>query len=123
MKDKLFCPVCEVSFILKNPLKKGDTVVCPVCGAKLVVDGEEPLSASRFPQPPLNEIVERIDNYAQLKGYIFKENKQEIIDGLLAKNERYGDFFCPCRFDNIQENVCPCKETRQGYVNREGSCL
>lgn len=123
MKDKLYCPVCEVHFLVKTPLKKGDTVICPVCGAKLVVDQEEPFTASRYVQAPLEEILERIENYARLRGYVFQENKQEIVDGLLAKHAQYGDFFCPCRFDNVQENVCPCRETRQGYVNREGSCL
>ena len=68
MKLKIYCPVCEVHFLVKDPLKKGDTVICLVCGAKLVVDQEEPIVASRFTQPPLDEILERIENYAQLRG-------------------------------------------------------
>ncbi|WP_148134454.1 ferredoxin-thioredoxin reductase catalytic domain-containing protein [Candidatus Formimonas warabiya] len=123
MRDKVYCPVCRVSFLVKEPPHTGETLICPVCGAKLTIAQEHPLEAVRSPQKPEEEILERVENYARLRGYVFDENKQEIVRGLLEKNERFGDFYCPCRFDNIPENICPCLETRQGYVNKEGSCL
>ena len=58
-----------------------------------------------------------------MKGYIFDENKEDIMEGLLEKWRLFGDFYCPCRFDNIPENICPCLETRQNAVKKEGSCL
>ena len=37
--------------------------------------------------------------------------------------EAHGDFFCPCKFDNIPENICPCLETRSNRVIKEGMCF
>jgi hypothetical protein len=124
MKTKIFCSVCEVSFVYRDSLALGDSVICPVCGARLEIIKLEPeVEAVRFPQKPEDEILERIDNYARIKGYVFNENKQEVVDGMLEKNTKYGDFYCPCRFDNIKENVCPCRETRMNQVKKEGRCL
>lgn len=124
MKSKVYCPVCRVSFISQEELSRGSVLLCPVCGAKLeVTETGSGVSARRYPQGPEQEIRERVDTYARLKGYVFNENKEPVLEGLLQKNESYGDFYCPCRFDNIPENICPCLETRQGQVRKEGSCL
>jgi ferredoxin-thioredoxin reductase catalytic subunit len=64
----------------------------------------------KFPQSPIDEITERVDNFARLRSYVFNEEKQLFLDGLLAKKERFGDFYCPCRFDNIPENICPARK-------------
>jgi hypothetical protein len=113
-----------VSFIIKNPLKEKDTVLCPVCGAKLEITAVSPeFTARRFPQAPEAEIRERVENFARLRGYVFNEDKDSVIEGLLQKNEAHGDFFCPCKFDNIPENICPCLETRSNRVIKEGMCF
>lgn len=124
MSNRVFCPVCLVSFISKNPLKEKDTVLCPVCGAKLEITAVSPeITARRFPQAPEAEIRERVENFARLRGYVFNEDKDSVIEGLLQKNEAHGDFFCPCKFDNIPENICPCLETRSNRVIKEGMCF
>lgn len=124
MSNKVFCPVCLVSFIIKSPLKEKDTVLCPVCGAKLEITAVSPeITARRFPQAPEVEIRERVENFARLRGYVFNEDKDSVIEGLLQKNAAYGDFFCPCKFDNIPENICPCLETRSNRVIKEGMCF
>jgi hypothetical protein len=124
MKNKVFCPVCLVSFVAREPLEEGSILICPVCGAKLEVMeiGDEVL-ARKFPQEPAGEITERVNTYARLKGYVFNENKDLVMEGLMQKKEQYGDFYCPCRFDNVPENICPCLETRMNQVRKEGSCL
>ncbi|RJQ28602.1 MAG: hypothetical protein C4589_06075 [Peptococcaceae bacterium] len=124
MKSKVFCPVCLVSFVSREPLERGSVLICPVCGAKLEVTetGDEVL-ARKFPQEPAGEITERVDTFARLKGYVFNENKDLVMEGLMQKKEQYGDFYCPCRFDNVPENICPCLETRMNQVRKEGSCL
>ena len=124
MSNRVFCQVCLVSFIVKNPLKEKDTVLCPVCGAKLEITAVSPeIKARRFPQAPEAEIRERVENFARLRGYVFNEDKDSVIEGLLQKNEAYGDFFCPCKFDNVPENICPCLETRSNRVIKEGMCF
>jgi Ferredoxin thioredoxin reductase catalytic beta chain len=124
MSNKVFCPVCLVSFIIKDPLKEKDTVLCPICGAKLEIAAVSPeITARRFPQAPEAEIRDRVDNFARLRGYVFNEDKDSVIEGLLQKNEAHGDFFCPCKFDNIPENICPCLETRKNRVIKEGMCF
>ena len=67
--------------------------------------------------------IQRVDTYARMKGYVFNEDKEEVLEGLLQKNEQFGDFYCPCRLENIPDNVCPCLDTRKGEVQREGVCL
>lgn len=124
MSNRVFCPVCLVSFIIKDPLKEKDTVLCPICGAKLEITAVSPeITARRFPQEPEAEIRERVENFARLRGYVFNEDKDSVIEGLLQKNKAYGDFFCPCKFDNIPENICPCLETRSNRVIKEGMCF
>lgn len=124
MKSKVYCPVCDVQFVIHKEAEKGNVVICLVCGAKLEITTVGPVAGSRrFLQEPETEIRDRIDEYARIKGYVFKEEKEEIIHGLLEKNRRFGDFYCPCRFDHIPENVCPCRETRMNAVRKEGSCL
>lgn len=124
MANKVYCPVCQVSFIHKETLTPGQILLCPVCAAKVEIVAVGPPPESRkLPQNDRDEIYERVENYAKLKKYVFNENKEMIMEGLMEKKAAYGDFFCPCRFDNIPENICPCLETRMGYVRKEGSCL
>ena len=124
MKTKIFCPVCQISFVYKEEVAKGKTVICTVCGAALEITDTSPeISARRPVMDPEKEIRERVDTFAKLRGYTFSAEKEEVIQGLLEKNERFGDFYCPCRFDNIPENVCPCLETRMNQVKKEGKCL
>ncbi len=125
MKQKIFCPVCQVSFLYKDEISTGKEVVCTVCGAILVISQTEPEPVAVRPtgMDPEKEIRSRVDNYASLRKYTFSKDKEDIIEGLLGKYKQFGDFYCPCRFDNIPENICPCLETRQGAVRREGKCL
>lgn len=124
MKSKVFCSVCRVSFITGEALADGTAIICTVCGAKLeILEISPEIRAQRFPQEPETEIRERVDNFARLRGFVFNENKDAVLEGMLEKHKRYGDFYCPCRFDNIPENICPCLETRMGHVRKDGSCL
>ncbi len=124
MKLKIYCPVCRINFMYGEEVFVGKQVICPICAARLEIRETEPeIRAERFPMEPEAEISERIETYARLKGYVFNEDKGLVKEGLLQKYRRYGDFYCPCRFDNIPENVCPCLDTRKGEVLREGKCL
>lgn len=124
MNSSITCPVCGMAFIYRGAAASGQILICPICGAKLEVESAAPdPQVRKLPQEPLAEITDRIDNFARMRGYIFNEDKELFIKGLMAKKERYGDFFCPCRFHNVQENLCPCLESRAGQVRNEGHCL
>jgi len=122
--EKILCPVCQVSFILREEKEVGKRIICPVCGAVLVLEKDNDNWIAKRPKDliPEEEIRARMENFARLRGYKFNELKEPLVEGLLKKYERYGDFYCPCKIDNIPENVCPCLETRQGSVERNGRC-
>lgn len=123
MKHKIYCEVCQVSFIHQGGVEKGAAVVCTVCGAKLEIVAVEPeIEARRYLQEPEQEIRERVDNFARLRGYVFDAEKESIIEGLIEKQKLFGDFYCPCRFEHDPDNVCPCLETRLSRVRKEGCC-
>lgn len=45
-------------------------------------------------------------------------NKVEaIFKGLLKMKDKYGEYYCPCKLDKVEENICPCEEM---YVT--GAC-
>ena len=126
MKNKIYCPVCQIKFLYRETAKEGMTVICPICGAKLEITGSsdnEEIPARKYPQPPEEEIRQRVDMYAKIQGYVFNEDKELVMEGLLEKKEKYGDFFCPCRIENVAENVCPCLKTRRNDVKKEGHCF
>ncbi len=123
MKHKIYCEVCRVSFLYRDEVENGKVVVCTVCGAELEITAVEPeIKASRYPQDPETEIRNRSENFARLRGYTFNEDKELVLEGLVGKNELYGDFYCPCRFENIPEHICPCLPTRSNEVRKLGHC-
>lgn len=120
---RVYCPVCQARFRFSEGWKEGDIVVCPICGQRLRLarsDGE--WVGERPEKGTEKEIRDRIEEYARLKGYTFNEIKEELIEGLLEKNRRFGDFYCPCRMEHVPEYQCPCKPTRGGDVERNGRC-
>ncbi len=120
---RVYCPVCQAKFRFETGWKEGQIVVCPICGQKLQLklSGNEWIG-DRPEKGTEKEIRERVDGYARLKGYVFNDMKEELLEGLLAKNKRFGDFFCPCRMEHVPEFMCPCKPTRGGDVERNGKC-
>ncbi len=120
---RVYCPVCQAKFRFSEGWKAGDIVVCPVCGQKLRLEmqGNEWVGA-RPEKGQEKEIRERVDEYARIKGYVFNDMKEELLEGLLGKNRRFGDFYCPCRMEHVPEFMCPCRPTRSGDVERDGKC-
>ena len=68
------------------------------------------------------EIRDRVDEFARLRGFKFNDMKDEVLDGLIGKNKRFGDFYCPCRMEHVPEYQCPCEPTRRGDVLANGKC-
>lgn len=71
---------------------------------------------------PELELRERIEEFARLRNYTFSDHKERVIRALLKKRDKYWDFYCPCKARAALENVCPCKETRDGEVELNGKC-
>ena len=121
--ERVCCPVCLTRFKFLPAWKEGDTVVCPICGEKLLLERKpEGWVGARIERGTEREIRERTNEFARLRGYVFNEMKEEIIQGLLGKGKRFGDFYCPCRMMNVPEYQCPCQPTRAGDAEVNGKC-
>lgn len=121
--ERAYCPVCLAKFRMEPKWSEGAVVICPICGQKLkLVRTTEGWTGERVDKGTEKEIRERVENYARLKGYVFNEIKEELIEGLMGKHRRFGDFYCPCRMEHSPEYQCPCKPTRGGDVERDGRC-
>ncbi len=121
--ERVHCPVCLANFRMEQGWSEGVMVVCPICGQKLrLIMVPEGWQGERVDKGTEKEIRERAENYARLKGYVFNEIKEDLIEGLMGKYRRFGDFYCPCRMEHRPEFQCPCKPTRGGDVERDGRC-
>lgn len=122
-QERAYCPVCQARFRLQPGSKVGDEVICPICGQRLRLAKEgEGWVGERVAKGSEQEIRDRVENYARLKGYVFNEMKEDVLEGLIGKQKRFGDFYCPCRMLHTPEYQCPCKPTRGGDVDRNGKC-
>ena len=120
---RIYCPVCQAKFKFVDGWKAGSIVICPVCGQKLrLVMSPEGWIGERPEKGSEKEIRERAEEYARLRGYFFNDMKEDVIEGLIGKNKRFGDFYCPCRMLHVPEYQCPCQPTRAGDVDKNGKC-
>jgi len=122
-QERVYCPVCQARFRFSPGWKEGDPVVCPICGQRLTLrstaDGWMGERVDAFSE---REIRERSEEFARIRGYEFNDMKDEILEGLVGKQKRFGDFYCPCRMMHVPEYQCPCKPTRGGDVEKNGKC-
>ena len=122
-RERAFCPVCQAKFGLDEGVVAGAEVVCPICGQRLILSaGADGWSGERMYKFEEREIRDRSENFARIRGYRFGDVKEEIIEGLVGKQKRFGDFYCPCRMNHAPEYQCPCRPTRGGDVERNGRC-
>ncbi|MDH3365766.1 MAG: hypothetical protein OEM29_07185 [Thermoplasmata archaeon] len=120
---RVFCPVCSARFAPEGDLTEGDQVRCSICGQMLIVRAcDNQWLGERRSMLSDDEIRDRVDGFAMIRGYGFNEMKEEIIDGLIGKRDAFGDFYCPCRLEQTPEYQCPCRPTRGGDVERDGRC-
>lgn len=121
--ERVYCPVCLARFKHDPKWKEGDVVICPICGQKLKLEHKpEGWTSARVDRGLDREIRERADEFARIRGYVFNDMKEEVLEGLIGKNKRFKDFYCPCRMMHDPEYQCPCKPTRAGDVDVNGKC-
>ena len=83
---------------------------------------------NKFNSSNPEELKRSIKEYAKKAG--IKPNKTNIdnvIRGLLAKKQRFGEIYCPCRTvtgnkEKDKEIICPCVFHR-GEIELQGHCL
>lgn len=122
-EGRVYCPVCLARFRFVEGWREGDEVVCPICGERLTLRAEGGSWVGDRVAPMTEaEIRDRAENFAKLRGYRFSDVKEDVIEGLVGKQRRFGDFYCPCRMLHTPEYQCPCKPTRGGDVERNGRC-
>lgn len=115
------CRVCGEH--LESDLEANVDATCTICGTRnRITSRNGELVAEGPPDEPEREIRERADEFARLRNYRFNEMKERIVQALIKRREKYGDFYCPCKARIVLENVCPCKETRDGSVEINGKC-
>ena len=74
------------------------------------------------------ELKKSIEEYAKKVGIkVNKDNIDNVIKGLLAKKQKFGDIYCPCRVntgdkEKDKEIICPCAFHR-GEIELQGKCL
>ncbi len=71
----------------------------------------------------LSEIQERVETFARERGYGFSESKDKLLKSLVAMHKKFGDFYCPCQVQKVEDTICVCKSTREGYVDKEETCI
>jgi ferredoxin-thioredoxin reductase catalytic subunit len=122
--ERVFCPVCSVRFVPEGvALSDGSEMICPICGQRLIARRtDDGWNGERKGEHSDEEIKDRIQEFASIRGYAFNEMKEEIVEGLLGKRDRFGEFYCPCRLEHNPDYQCPCKPTRGGDVERRGRC-
>ncbi len=122
MKERLCCRLCGE--LLESPAVTDIDVACTSCGTKNRVTScrGEWIIDDHVQDDGELEIRERVEEFARLRNYGFSDFKEPVIQALIKKREKYGDFYCPCKSRIVLENVCPCKETREGDVELNGSC-
>jgi len=115
------CRLC--SEYLETPAVAEIEMTCKVCGTKSrIARSHDVLVVSGVSREPELELRERIEEFARLRNYKFSAVKEHVIQSLLEKRAKYGDFYCPCKTKNVLENICPCEETREGDVEVNGCC-
>ena len=121
MSERPRCRLC--GGYLESPAVAELEVTCKVCGTMSRITNSHGVwvVAGVLRDRDL-ELRERIEEFARLRSYTFSDFKERVIQALLEKQEKYGDFYCPCKTKEVLENVCPCEETREGDVEVKGSC-
>jgi ferredoxin-thioredoxin reductase catalytic subunit len=121
--ERVYCPVCLQRFKFAPSWKAGDIVICPICGQRLKLEQTDQGWVGSRPEKGMErEIRERSDEFARIRGYKFNEMKEDVLEGLFGKNQRFGDFYCPCRMMHVPQYQCPCEPTRRGDVEANGKC-
>lgn len=96
-------------------------ISCGMCVSHCPVDA---ISVGKVEKERSDLIKNWAETYAKANG--FKLNPEEkvvdmVVNGLIMKEEKFGKKYCPCRLENVPENVCPCVYHKD-EVEKDGQC-
>lgn len=75
------------------------------------------------------ELLEKIERYAQSKGYRLNSDHaavERVVHGMAVRKAKMGEAYCPCRFatgnpEVDQKIICPC-EFHYEEIEKNGQC-
>ena len=84
-------------------------MTCKVCGTKSrITYSEGEYVKGDVSNDGELELRERVEEFVRLRNYTFSDLWRElVIQLLLEKRKKYGDFYCPCKVRTVLENVVP----------------
>jgi len=97
-------------------------ISCGMCAGHCPVDA---ISVAETKEEEKSGLIKNwADTYARKNS--FRLNPREnivdlVIRGLLKKEEKTGKRYCPCRIQNLPENICPCVYHKD-EIKKDGEC-
>jgi ferredoxin-thioredoxin reductase catalytic subunit len=78
----------------------------------------------------MEELIKKYEQYAKDNGFKLNPNEkitEGIIKGLLMRQEKFGEKYCPCRrvTEDKEEDkkiICPCVYHKE-EIEKDGHCL
>jgi len=82
----------------------------------------------------MDELVEKLikayEEYAEKNGYKLNPNKaivEGVINGLIARKDKFGEQYCPCRKmtgdkEEDKKIICPCIY-HDAEIEKDGHCF
>ncbi|MFH1401452.1 MAG: ferredoxin-thioredoxin reductase catalytic domain-containing protein [Parcubacteria group bacterium] len=75
------------------------------------------------------ELIKKYEEYAKENGFLLNPNNkiaEGVVNGLLAREEKFGERYCPCRrvTGNKEEDkkiICPCIYHKE-EIKKDGHC-
>ena len=102
-----------------------DDECCISCGMCVFHCPEGAIIAGGIEKEKMRELIKNwAETYARVNG--FKLNPDEkvtdmVIEGLLKKEQKFNARYCPCRIQNVPENICPCIYHKD-EIKKDGAC-
>jgi len=67
-----------------------------------------------------------LEAYAKEEGYVLSPSADSLIEGLVRRRERFGEYYCPCRLPRgdpaeTEWMICPCTALRE-EIEANGRC-
>lgn len=67
-----------------------------------------------------------LESYAKEKGYTLGARTDLVIEGLMKRREKFGEYYCPCRIPRgepgeVEWMICPCTKMHE-EVQVGGKC-
>ena len=72
----------------------------------------------------IDSILKRAQEFAEKNSIELNPNVDvvnTVLHGLIRKQTKHGKLYCPCRLQNIKENICPCEACVED-VRARGEC-